>query len=123
MKYAVISLSGHQYKVYEGDVLKVDKLKNSEDPKVLMVSADGDVKVGDPYLDGVVVKVGIEKEELGKKVTIRRFKAKSRYHKTKGYRHSHTLVKILKINDSTELKKEVVKRGLKKAAKPKKGVI
>lgn len=96
MKYAIVELLGHQYKVSEGDLLKLNKTA-SVDHKVLLFSDDSGVLLGRPYLDGVAVDMKIEGDEKGRKLTIRRFKAKSRYHKTRGYRDSLTVVRIVSI--------------------------
>lgn len=123
MNYAVIKLSGSQYKVSEGQVLKVNKLSKFE-PKVLMASVEGDLLIGAPYLTNVQIKAEIERQEKGEKVTIRRFKAKSRYHKTKGFRQTLSVVKIVKISsdDQKPAKKEAVKEASKQVADTQKKV-
>ncbi len=104
MKYAVVELLGHQYKVSEGDLLKLNKTASVEH-KVLLFSDDANVIIGKPYLDDVSVAMKIEGDEKGKKMTIRRFKAKSRYHKARGYRDSLTLVRIVSIEHGVGSKK------------------
>jgi len=95
---AVIETGGKQYKVALGDVLKVEKLANLKKgdkvifDKVLLV----DDQIGTPYLDH---KVEGEVQEVGraKKVTVIKYKAKSRYFKKRGHRQPYTKVKITKI--------------------------
>lgn len=100
--YAIIATGGKQYKVAEGDVVRVEKL-NAEAgekvtfDKVLMVSTDGDIKVGDPYLKGATVSAEVAKEGRGKKVIIFKYKPKKGYAKKQGHRQSYTEVKIEKI--------------------------
>lgn len=101
MTYAVIKLSGQEFKISEGDTLKVNKLE-SFDPKVLMYSNGSSVLVGNPYLDNIVINGKVEGEEKGKKLKITRFKAKSRYDKTVGYRSTLSVIKILSIKNKTE---------------------
>lgn len=101
MKYAVIKLSGQQFKVSEGDTIKVNKIKAIE-PKVLMVSTDSGLKIGNPFLADEVVKLEKVSEGKGKKVRVLRFKAKSRYHKTKGFRQTQSVLKVISIGGSTK---------------------
>lgn len=100
--YAIIATGGKQYKVSEGDVIKVEKLdaKVGESftfDQVLIVN-NGEVKVGDPTVAGVSVEASVVSEGRGKKVIVYRYKRKSGYHKKNGHRQSYTEVKIEKIN-------------------------
>lgn len=100
--YAIIATGGKQYKVAEGDVIRVEKLgaeagEKVTFDKVLMVSTDGDIKVGDPYLKGATVSAEVAKEGRGKKVVIFKYKPKKGYSKKQGHRQSYTEVKIEKI--------------------------
>ncbi len=100
MKYAVIRLQGHQYKVSEGEEIVVDKLA---DPKkieadVLLVSDAGKVKVGKPTVSGAEITFKVlNEEEKGEKIHIRKYKAKSRYRKHTGFRASLTRLLVQKI--------------------------
>ncbi len=111
MNYAIIKLSGSQYKVEEGQILKVNRLEKF-DPKVLMASIDGALKLGNPYLEDVTVKATINREEKGEKITIRRFKAKSRYHKTRGFRQTLSVVTITDIFEGEEKPKRAKKEAV-----------
>lgn len=100
---AIIETGGKQYRVAEGDSLKVEKLPLAKDKgevvfdKVLLV-ADGDkIKVGTPYLEGATVIAKFEEEGRAKKITIVKYKAKSNYHIKTGHRQPFTKVKIEKI--------------------------
>lgn len=100
--YAIIATGGKQYKVSEGDVIKVEKLdaKVGESftfDQVLIVN-NGEVKVGDPTVAGASVEASVLSEGRGKKVIVYRYKRKSGYHKKNGHRQSYTEVKIEKIN-------------------------
>ncbi|KNF09441.1 50S ribosomal protein L21 [Gottschalkia purinilytica] len=101
--YAVIETGGKQYRVQEGDVIFVEKVEGSQGDavnfdKVLLVSNEGDIKVGKPYVDGAVVSGNIEEQGKGKKIIVFKYKAKKDYRKKQGHRQPYTKVKIAKIN-------------------------
>lgn len=100
MKYAVIRLQGHQYKVSEKDEILVD-LMSEEKPtaEVLMVSDEGEIKLGDPTLKEakVTLKV-VEPIVKGEKIFIAKYKAKSRYRRRTGFRPKYTKLLVQKIN-------------------------
>ena len=100
MKYAVIRLNGRQYRISEGEEILVDYLGGeSIDPQVLLLVDDGKVKIGRPDVKGVSIKTRIVNEqEKGKKVTIMKFKAKSRYRKKMGFRPKYTRLLVEKIS-------------------------
>lgn len=100
--YAVIETGGKQYKVQEGDVITVEKLKAEAGDtitfdKVLLMSDGKEVKVGTPYLAEAVTGSVVENGK-GKKVIIFKYKAKKDYRKKQGHRQPYTKVKIEKIN-------------------------
>jgi large subunit ribosomal protein L21 len=100
MKYAVIAISGTQYKVEENQVITVDKLDPSiKSTTEVLLTVDGDkVKVGTPNVKGASVDFEIVRDYQGEKLRVSTFKAKSRYRKTKGFRAQLTDIKITKIN-------------------------
>ncbi len=97
--YAVIETGGKQYRVQEGDVITVEKLKNVEAgdkvtfENVLFISGDGDVQVGTPFLEASVFGKVVESGK-GQKVIIYKYKSKKDYHKKQGHRQPYTMVKI-----------------------------
>lgn len=100
--YAIISTGGKQYKVEEGDVLRVEKLDAKADDKytfdeVLLVGGRS-VKVGNPLVEGASVDATVVAEGKAKKVTVYKYKPKKGYHKKNGHRQQYTEVKIDKIN-------------------------
>ena len=101
MKYAVISFSGQEYKVSEGDIVKFNNTTSFE-PKVVAYMNGDTFQVGTPYLDEIIVLGEILGDEKGKKMHITRFKAKSRYDKTTGYRSSLTAIRITSIGKKGE---------------------
>lgn len=99
MSYAVIRIKGHQYKVSEGDELLVDKLGEKEKPEAeVLLVANKKKKIGNPTVKGAKVKLKVlEREEKGKKLHVRTFKAKARYRRKKGFRPVFTRLKVEKI--------------------------
>ncbi|MBS5971019.1 MAG: 50S ribosomal protein L21 [Finegoldia magna] len=100
--FAIIKTGGKQYKVSEGDVIKVEKIEAEAGDKiefdqVLMVAGD-DVKVGSPVVEGAKVSAEVLNQKKDKKIVIFKFKAKKNYRKKKGHRQPYTLVKIEKID-------------------------
>lgn len=100
--FAIIKTGGKQYKVSEGDVIKVEKIEAESGDKiefdqVLMVAGD-DVKVGSPVVEGAKVSAEVLDQKKDKKIVIFKFKAKKNYRKKKGHRQPYTLVKIEKID-------------------------
>jgi large subunit ribosomal protein L21 len=101
--YAVIQTGGKQYRVSEGDILRVEKLGADEGAemeldKVLMI-ADGDnVKVGTPYVEGGKVSVTVKSHGRGKKVKIVKFRRRKQYLKRQGHRQSYTELQITGIS-------------------------
>lgn len=100
--YAIIATGGKQYKVSEGDVIRVEKLgveagQEVVFDQVLVVSGD-EMKVGNPTVAGAAVTANVVKEGKAKKVIVYKYKRKTGYHKKNGHRQQFTQVKIEKIN-------------------------
>ena len=96
--YAVIATGGKQYKVSEGDIIKVEKLDVAEGDaytfdQVLVVS-DKALKVGDPTVKGAQVSATVLENGKDKKVVVYKYKPKSGYHKKNGHRQQYTKLKI-----------------------------
>ena len=100
--YAIIATGGKQYKVEEGDVIKVEKLGAADGEKVsfdqVLCVNDGKLTVGDPTVNGASVSATVVEEGKYRKVIVYRYKSKTGYHKKNGHRQSFTKVKIDKIN-------------------------
>ncbi|MCR5301741.1 MAG: 50S ribosomal protein L21 [Lachnospiraceae bacterium] len=99
--YAIIATGGKQYKVSEGDTIKVEKLGKEagdtvEFDEVLAIGGDK-LLVGDDVKSASVTATVVENGK-GKKVIVYRYKRKSGYHKKNGHRQAYTQVKIDKIN-------------------------
>lgn len=98
MKYAVIRIQGHQYKIAEGEEVLVDKLASEPNPEVLLVVNEDKVTVGKPLVDGAKVKLTVVGDEKGEKIHVFKYKSKSRYRKHTGFRPSYTRLKVDSIN-------------------------
>jgi len=99
--YAIIATGGKQYKVSEGDVIKVEKLNVETGTtvtfdEVLAVSNDS-LKVGADVANATVTATVME-QGRGRKVIVYKYKRKTGYHKKNGHRQAYTQVKIDKIN-------------------------
>ena len=101
--YAVIQTGGKQYRVSEGDTVRVEKLAADEGAavdieKVLMVANGEDIKVGTPYVDGGKVTAKVVSHGRGKKVNIIKFKRRKHHMKRQGHRQWYTELEITGIN-------------------------
>ena len=99
--YAIIVTGGKQYKVSEGDVIRVEKLdveagKEVTFDNVIAVSDDKTLKVAGDVANAKVSATVMEQGK-GKKVIVYKYKRKTGYHKKNGHRQPFTLVKINKI--------------------------
>ena len=100
--YAIIETGSKQYKVSEGDVIKVEKLdiNAGEDfvlANVLFLSKDGQNFFGAPNLKNVNVNANVVCHGKEKKVIVYKFKSKKGFHKKKGHRQPFTKLKITSI--------------------------
>jgi large subunit ribosomal protein L21 len=100
--YAIIATGGKQYKVSEGDTIKVEKLGVEAGETVtfdqILVVNNGELAVGCPTVAGATVTGTVVKEGKAKKVIVYKYKRKSGYHKKNGHRQAYTQIKIDKIN-------------------------
>ncbi|SCP94985.1 50S ribosomal protein L21 [Anaerobium acetethylicum] len=100
--YAIIATGGKQYKVAEGDIIKVEKLGVEAGQAVtfdqVLVVNNGELVVGSPTVANATVSATVMNEGKGKKVIVYKYKRKSGYHKKNGHRQAFTQVKIDKIN-------------------------
>ncbi len=97
--YAVIATGGKQYRVAEGDVVRIEKLTADlgaavEFDKVLMVGQGGDVKIGAPLLAGTKVSGIVQKHGKSDKVPIVKFRRRKHYMRQGTHRQFYTDVKI-----------------------------
>jgi large subunit ribosomal protein L21 len=100
--YAIIATGGKQYKVAEGDIIRVEKLGVEAGETVtfdqILAVNNGSLIVGEPTVANATVTASVVKDGKGKKVIVYKYKRKSGYHKKNGHRQAFTQVKIEKIN-------------------------
>ena len=100
--YAVIASGGKQYRVAEGETLRVEKLTGTAGTKVtfgpLLFADDGGAgEVGRPTVKGVTVEAEIVEQGLGKKIVIFKYKRRKSYRRKGGHRQPFTALKITAI--------------------------
>lgn len=103
--HAVIKTGGKQYKVAEGDILRVEKLDAEEGAaieldNVLMLFGEGESRVGTPLIEGAHVSATVKSQGRGKKVTIIKFKRRKHHRKQMGHRQSYTELEITGISST-----------------------
>ena len=101
--YAVIQTGGKQYRVEEGTYLKIEKLElgkgdSVEFDKVLMVESDGNVKVGQPFIEGGKVTATVLSQGRHDKVRIIKFRRRKHHMKHAGHRQYYTEIQITGIS-------------------------
>ena len=105
--YAVIESCGKQYKVAQGDVVFFEKLDTEEGKKVsfdkvVLVSEEGKVQIGNPYVKGVKVEGKVVAHGKGKKIIVFKMKAKKNYRRKQGHRQPYTKVEITAIKTTAK---------------------
>jgi large subunit ribosomal protein L21 len=100
--YAVVATGGKQYKVAEGDTLRVEKLAGEVGSEVafdkILIFSDGEnVKIGQPQVDGVTVRGHIVAQGKSKKIIVFKYKRRKRYRRKQGHRQPYTAVRIDRI--------------------------
>ena len=102
MKYAVIRTGGKQYRVSEGDVVKVEKLEGEVGATitlsdVLFVGGEGDPKIGAPLVANGKVTGEIVDQDRAKKIIVFKKKRRKSYSRQRGHRQYQTALKITAI--------------------------
>jgi large subunit ribosomal protein L21 len=100
--YAVIQTGGKQYRVSEGDILRVELLEAEPKAKVtfdqvLFIDKGGDLKVGQPTVQGATVEAEVITHDRSKKVLIFKKRRTTTYQRTQGHRQGYTEVRIKSI--------------------------
>jgi large subunit ribosomal protein L21 len=100
--YAVIATGGKQYKIEPGNVLRLEKLAGNVGEKVelapvLMVGGEGEPKIGQPHLEGLVQATILEQGK-GRKVMVFKKKRRKGYRVKRGHRQPYTAVRIESID-------------------------
>ncbi len=102
--YAIIASGGKQYKIQEGEILRVEKISGElgasvSFDRVLMFSDGENVSIGTPVLDNIVVRGHIVEQGKAKKIIVFKYKKRKGYRRKQGHRQQFTGVKI----DSIEI--------------------
>jgi len=97
--YAIVNTGGKQYKIHQGDILRVEKIPGEIGSpvsleKVLMFSDGKNVSIGRPVLDNVAVKGHIVEQGKTKKIIVFKYKRRKRYRRKLGHRQQYTAIKI-----------------------------
>ena len=105
--YAIIESCGRQYKVAEGDIVFFEKLDAEEGKKVtfdkvVLVSEEGKVQVGNPYVKGIKVEGKVVSHGKGKKIIVFKMKPKKNYRRKQGHRQPYTKVEITSIKTAAK---------------------
>ena len=99
--FAIVQSGGKQYKVSENDVISVEKLSNAVGDKikldVLLISEDGNVVAGNPFVEGAVCEAEVVAHGKGDKIVVFKYKQKKNERKKQGHRQPFTQLKILSI--------------------------
>ena len=110
MAMAIIKTGGKQYLVEPGSEIKIEKIKDKKQGdevifnEVLLVQKQRKLEIGTPFIKKAKVTGKIIEEGKGKKITILKYKPKTRYKVKKGHRQPYIKVKIDKINLSSPAK-------------------
>lgn len=102
--HAVIKTGGKQYRVTQGDVLRVEKLAGDvgssvDIEQVLMVTDGDDISIGTPFIDGGKVTAKVRSHGRGDKIKIVKFRRRKHYRRQMGHRQSYTEIEITGIGD------------------------
>lgn len=97
--YAVIETGGKQYRVAEGDTVRVELLSAQQGAavnfeQVLLVGEGSNLKVGAPYVEGGKVTATVKAHGRGDKIRIIKFRRRKHYARTQGHRQSYTELQI-----------------------------
>lgn len=100
--YAVVNTGGKQYKVQEGDILRVEQLEGQvgdsiDFDRVLMLNDGEEVRIGQPLLEDVTVHGQIVAQDKAKKILVFKYKRRKGYRRTQGHRQPFTAVRIDRI--------------------------
>jgi len=101
--FAIVEITGKQYKVQEGDVLEVEKLTENKAgdkvkiEKVLLKSEGDKAEIGTPYLTGSYVDLLVKEHGRGEKMRFNKKKTKKRYERTYGHRQEYSEVEVVGI--------------------------
>lgn len=101
--YAVMKTGGKEYRISKGDIIRVEKVEGKVGDQVtmkdvLMVSGEGQVQFGKPFLTDAIITGEIVQQAKGQKVLTYKMKRRKNYRRTKGHRQTYTYIRV---NDIT----------------------
>ena len=101
--FAIVETGGKQYRVHEGDTIRVESLDGDEGDTVSLdlvklVSLNGETSVGTPNVEGAKVQAEVVNKGKGKKIVVFKYKAKTRYRRKNGHRQNFTALRITDIS-------------------------
>lgn len=97
--YAIIRTGGRQYRAVVGETIDVDRLPNEVNDQIeisdILLVGDGDSTViGQPTVDGAVVKATVVDQYRAKKVIVYKYRQRTNYRRKKGHRQYYTRLRI-----------------------------
>ncbi len=97
--YAIVETGGKQQKAVPGETLRVERLAAEVGDtvrldRVMLVSRDGQVSLGRPYVDGAAVTARVTAQDRGPKILVFKKKKRKGYRRTKGHRQSYTSLRV-----------------------------
>jgi len=100
--YAIVKTGGHQFRVEEGEILKVPKIESEVGTTVkledVMMIGGGEVKIGTPTIKNAYVEAEVLEQGRDKKIIVFKFKRRKNYKVKRGHRQHFTRLKIKSIN-------------------------
>ena len=101
--FAIVETGGKQYRVHEGDTIRVESLDGDEGDTVSLdlvklVSLNGETSVGTPNVEGAKVQAEVVNKGKGKKIVVFKYKANTRYRRKNGHRQNFTDLRITDIS-------------------------
>lgn len=105
--YAVVKTGGKQYRVQEGEILRVEKIPGEVGTDVtldqVLLFSDGEtLRVGRPLLDDVSVSGRIVEQDRAKKILVFKYKRRKRFRRKQGHRQPYTAIRIDRIGGGTD---------------------
>jgi len=112
--YAIVEIAGQQFKVQKDDEIFVHRLENQPGEKlefneVLLVEEEGNVRVGKPFVSGMVVSANVLEHARGDKVMVFKKKRRKGFQKATGHRQDFTKIRIETIGKKTAPKAKKAK--------------
>lgn len=103
MDFAIIQTGGKQYKVTNGDTIRVESIPGDQGDivtleDVRMASLDGNVSIGNPTISGASVTAEVVDTGKNKKIVVFKYKAKTRYRRKNGHRQPYTDLRVTDIS-------------------------